>query len=197
MSRINTRGTLFLRGPLFGVPSDWALICLDPKKLSRQQKLGRRVFRLSLLSICAPLAARRTSNCGRKPFKGMRKAAASNWKWYMESTREREESNIVHKHRRWRGIWAVALGNWAFNVTTAKNLKIHSFRLYLSPSSCPRAAIDLFSAHFFFISCISRPIPASEKLFFIRFNYLQRRFLLFLPFPSSKTTATCYKAFFT
>lgn len=112
-------------------------------------------------------------------------------KWYMESRREgkRRYFSIVQARWRWRrGIRAVALENWAFNVTTRKS-KDTFFRSYLPIFLIgllfPHFAIDSFSAHIsFFITFISLPIAsnnksekwASEKLFLIRFNYLQRRF---------------------
>ena len=171
---------------------------------------------LSFLSISTAQEARRTSNRENDVFKRNAKCLIQQEqveKWYMESRRrkEKKESNIVHKHRWWwrRRIWAVALENWAFNVTTAENLKKHSFRFYLifcllsfSLSRCHRLVFCTFCLSFFFISCISHPIPnrmwASEKLFFIRFNYLQRGFLFFFFFSSfhPQNTASFFKELF-
>lgn len=98
-----------------------------------------------------------------------------------------------------RGIRAVALENWAFNVTNRKSKD--TFRLYLREMLllCLRSTRFLHISFFHYIYFTSnceqqRRKPRNEekkssqweKLFLIRFNYLQRRFFL----PSRRTISS-------
>lgn len=121
----------------------------------------------------------------------------------------RKESNIVHEQRQQQRqpmtttttkslslsfslSWAIALENWAFNVTTEEIWRYILFWFYLLHFAlhCHRlvfctiflffffAFLSFFITCFFIFTSNSNRMWASEKLFFIRFNYLKRRFLL-------------------
>lgn len=131
---------------------------------------------LSFLSISAPQTARLASNIDNWKYRLKECETASCRKWYMERTSRIGKKQTRRIRIRYcsasttrmttRRVWAVALENWAFNVTT-ENLKIH-FISVLSLSLCHRLVFcTVFS---FFITCFSLPFEQNVSQWEIIFH---------------------------